>query len=139
MWLVVGVALALPVALVAQGDVAVDYVTVYLVERSLSLDNVFLFLLILTAFAVPDAQQRRLLLIGVAVALALRAVAIVVGAELLERFTFVSYALGALLLLVALRMLRGNSTEELNLRTAGRCAFCAARCRSPTSPRAPAC
>ena len=114
-WLVVGVVLALPVGLLASGDTAVDYITVYLVERSLSLDNVFLFLLILAAFVVPDAQQRRLLLIGVAVALALRAVAILVGAELLERFAFVSYVLGGLLLLVALRMLRGNATEELNV------------------------
>lgn len=94
-WLVVGVALAVPVGLIADGDVAVDYVTVYLVERSLSLDNVFLFLLILSAFAVPEGLQRRLLLIGVAVALGVRALAIVVGAELLERFSFVSYALGA--------------------------------------------
>jgi tellurite resistance protein TerC len=53
-------------------------------------------------------------LIGVALALGLRALAIVLGAELLERFSFVSYALGALLLLVALRMLRG-SNEELNV------------------------
>jgi tellurite resistance protein TerC len=108
-WLVAGVALAVPLGLIAGGDQAVHYVTVYLVERSLSLDNVFLFLLILSAFAVPDGLQRRLLLIGVVVALGLRAVAILVGAELLERFSFVSYVLGALLLLVALRMLRGSS------------------------------
>jgi tellurite resistance protein TerC len=113
-WFLVGVALAGPVSLIAGGDVAVEYVTVYLVERSLSLDNVFLFLLILSAFNVPEGLQRRLLLIGVAVALGLRALAIVVGAGLLERFSFVSYALGALLLVVALRMLRG-SDEELNV------------------------
>ena len=53
-------------------------------------------------------------MIGVAIALGLRALAIVVGAELLERFSFVSYALGALLLVVALRMLMG-SNEELNV------------------------
>lgn len=47
-----GVALAVPVGLIAGGGVAVEYVTVYLVERSLSLDNVFLFLLILSAFNV---------------------------------------------------------------------------------------
>jgi tellurite resistance protein TerC len=110
-WLVVGVALSAPVGLVAGGDVAVDYVTVYLVERSLSLDNVFVFLLILSAFAVPEALQRRVLLIGVTIALGLRGLAIVVGAELLERFSFVSYALGALLLVVALRMLRGSNDE----------------------------
>jgi tellurite resistance protein TerC len=114
LWLVVGVALALPVGLVAGGDLTVDYLTVYLVERSLSLDNVFLFLLILSAFEVPQGLQRRLLLIGVGIALGLRALAIVVGAELLERFSFVSYVLGALLLVVALRMLRG-SNEELNV------------------------
>jgi TerC family integral membrane protein len=113
-WLLVGVAFAVPVGLIAGGDVAVHYATVYLVERSLSLDNVFLFLLILSAFAVPEGLQRRLLLIGVVLALVLRGVAIVVGAQLLERFSFVSYALGALLLVVALRMLRG-SNEELNV------------------------
>ena len=114
LWLIVGVALAVPVGLIAGGDVEVDYLTVYLVERSLSLDNVFLFLLILVAFEVPEGAQRRVILIGVAIALGLRAVAIAVGAELLDRFAFVSYALGALLLLVALRMLRG-SPEELNV------------------------
>jgi tellurite resistance protein TerC len=110
-WVIVGLALAVPAGLIAGGDVAVHYGTVYLVERSLSLDNIFLFLLILAAFGVPDGLQRRLLLIGVAVALGLRALAILVGAELLERFSFVSYALGALLLIVALRMLRGSSDE----------------------------
>jgi tellurite resistance protein TerC len=103
-----------PVALIRGGELAIDYVTVYLVERSLSLDNVFLFLLIFSAFRVPEDLQRRLLLVGVGIALALRGLAILVGAELLERFSFVSYALGAAVLAVALRMLRG-SNEELRV------------------------
>lgn len=57
LWLIVGVALTVPVGLIAGGDVEVDYLTVYLVERTLSLDNVFLFLLILRPSRCPRARS----------------------------------------------------------------------------------
>lgn len=59
----------------------------YLTEYSLSVDNLFVFLIIMTAFAVPDQHQHRVLLVGIVIALILRAILILVGAELIARFT----------------------------------------------------
>jgi tellurite resistance protein TerC len=86
---------------------AVNYVTVYLIERSLSLDNLFVFLLIFAYFRVPHAFRSVLLFWGIALALVMRGLAILVGVELIERFHVVLYALGLLLLYLAWRILRG--------------------------------
>src|SRR5882724_5893896 len=64
-WLVLGLAMALPLWALDGGDGAVNYVTVYLIERTLSLDNLFVFLLIFGAFAVPHEQRGRLLFWGI--------------------------------------------------------------------------
>ena len=112
-WLLVGLLAGLPLLVLEGASTAVDYWTVYVLERSLSLDNVFVFLLILGYFAVPASNRRRALIWGVVAALILRAVAIVLGAELLERFHIISYILGGVVLVVAWRMLRG-SAEELD-------------------------
>jgi tellurite resistance protein TerC len=107
-WLALGLAVAGPIAWLADGDRAVSYLAVYVVERTLSLDNVFIFLLILDFFAIPRPYRRRVVWWAIALALGVRAVAIVVGAALIERFDFVTYVLGALLLLVAIRTLRSS-------------------------------
>jgi len=106
-WLVLGVAVALPLIALDSPEGAVNYVTVYLIERSLSLDNLFVFLLIFAYFKVPHEVRSILLFWGIALALVLRGLAIVVGVELIERFHFVLYLLGALLLYLAWRVLRG--------------------------------
>jgi tellurite resistance protein TerC len=110
-WLVLGLAVAGPVAWLGGGDKAVSYQAVYVVERTLSLDNVFVFLLILGFFAIPRPYRRRVVWWGIALALIVRAVAIVVGAALIERFDFVTYVLGALLLVVAIRTLRSRDDD----------------------------
>jgi tellurite resistance protein TerC len=110
-WLVIGLAVALPLAALEGTDTAVTYTAVYVVERTLSLDNVFIFLLILDFFQIPRPHRRRVVLWGIALALVVRAIAIVVGAELIERFDFVTYVLGALLLLVAVRTLRSSDAS----------------------------
>ena len=94
--------------LLATGDSedATAYLAGYLVEKSLSLDNVFVFLLVFTAIAVPVAERHRLLTYGIVVALVLRLVVIVVGAALLEAFGWVSFLFAALLLWTAWRMFR---------------------------------
>lgn len=107
-WLVVGLAAAIPVALIAGTGDAVDYATVYLIERTLSLDNLVVFLLIFGSFAVPAEQRGRLLFWGIVLALAMRGVAIVVGVELIERFHVVIYILGVTLLVLAWRMWQGS-------------------------------
>jgi tellurite resistance protein TerC len=106
-WLALSLLVALGVLAVENGDAAVNYITVYLIERSLSLDNLFVFLLLFGYFAVPPAQRARLLFWGIVAALAVRGVAILGGVALIERFHFVIYVLGAGLLVLAYRMLRG--------------------------------
>ena len=88
-------------------DDAVTYTTVYFVERSLSLDNLFVFLLLFSYFAVPEEYRANLLFWGIVAALALRGAAILGGVALIEQFHFVIYILGALLLVLAWRILRG--------------------------------
>jgi tellurite resistance protein TerC len=83
----------------------VDFVTGYLVELSLSLDNVFVIALILAYFRVPLAQQHRVLFWGIMGAIVLRGVMIGAGAALIARFEWVIYVFGALLLISAARML----------------------------------
>jgi tellurite resistance protein TerC len=86
------------------GDRGLEYYTGYLVEKSLSVDNLFVFLLLLTAFAVPPALQQRVLLIGVAGALVLRGVFIALGAQLISSFSWAFLLFGAVLLVTAVKV-----------------------------------
>ena len=106
-WLVLSLLAALVMLALDGSDDAVLYTTVYLVERSLSLDNLFVFLLLFAYFAVPVEQRARLLFWGIVAALALRGLAILGGVALIEQFHFVIYILGATLLVLAYRIFRG--------------------------------
>jgi tellurite resistance protein TerC len=106
-WLVLALAVAPVVWLLSDADDAITYTTIYFVERSLSLDNLFVFLLLFSYFAVPEEHRANLLFWGIVAALALRGLAILGGVALLEQFHFVVYILGALLLVLAWRILRG--------------------------------
>jgi tellurite resistance protein TerC len=75
----------------------------YLTEKALSVDNLFVFLLVMTAFAVPRAFQQKVLLIGIAIALVMRGIFIAVGATLIANYSWVFYLFGALLLVLAYR------------------------------------
>jgi tellurite resistance protein TerC len=110
-WFALGLAVALPLWAVDDGEGAVNYVTVYLIERTLSLDNLFVFLLIFAAFAVPQEHRGKLLFWGIALALVMRGAAILVGVELIERFHWVIYVLGATLIVLAWRILRGGHDD----------------------------
>ena len=88
------------------GDRGLEYYTGYLVEKSLSVDNLFVFLLLLTAFAVPRELQQRVLLIGVAGALLLRGVFIALGAQLIASFSAAFLLFGVVLLVTAVKVLR---------------------------------
>ena len=106
-WLVLSL-LAGVVLLVTEGATqATEYTTVYLIERSLSLDNLFVFLLLFSYFGVPVELRARLLFFGIVFALVLRGLAILGGLAILEQFAFVIYVLGALLILLAYRILKG--------------------------------
>ncbi len=108
LWLGAGLALGLAVLGSLGTERAVSYWSVYVLERSLSLDNVFVFLLVLDYFLIPREFRRRVVRWGIVGALALRALMIAVGAALLESFSVVTYVLGAVLLLLAARMLRSR-------------------------------
>lgn len=83
-----------------------EYYTGYLVEKTLSIDNLFIFILILTSFAVPRHLQQRVLLFGIAGALVLRGIFIAVGAQLLSAFDWMFLVFGAILVFTAIGVLR---------------------------------
>jgi tellurite resistance protein TerC len=117
-WLVLSLAAALIVWWLDDGEAAVLYTTVYLIERSLSLDNLFVFILLFAYFAVPYELRARLLFWGIVFALVLRGIAIAGGIALIEQFHFVIYLLGVLLILLAVRIWRGveeNVDPDRNL------------------------
>jgi tellurite resistance protein TerC len=85
--------------------VAAEFFTGYLIEKSLAVDNIFVFLMLFTAFGVPAIHQRRVLVLGVIGAIVLRAVMILIGAWLLSRFHWLLYVFGAFLLITGVKML----------------------------------
>src|ERR687897_591844 len=106
-WLVVSLLAAVVVLALSNADDAVTYTTVYFIERSLSLDNLFVFILLFSYFGIPEQYRARLLFWGIVAALVLRGLAILGGLALIEQFHFVIYVLGVLLLLLAYRILKG--------------------------------
>lgn len=103
-WLALALLFGLGLLLASDPTAAKSYFAGYLVEKSLSLDNVFVFLLVFSAFGIAAAERHRLLSYGIAVALVLRGVFIVLGAALLESFSWTSFIFAAILLLTAWKM-----------------------------------
>lgn len=93
----------------------VEYLTGYLVEKSLSVDNLFVFMLLLAAFAVPRVLQQRVLLYGIVGALVLRGIFIALGAAALERLSFAFLLFGGILLLTAVKILRDQRKGEAHV------------------------
>jgi tellurite resistance protein TerC len=90
---------------------ALEFFTAYLIEKALSVDNLFVFVVIFSAFAVPAAYQRRVLFWGVLGALVMRGIFIFAGAALLERFHWLMYVFGAFLIFTAVKLGLGGETE----------------------------
>lgn len=84
---------------------ALEFFTGYIIEKSLSVDNVFVFLMLFTAFQVPAQYQRRVLLYGVLGAIIMRAIMILAGAWVVREFSWVLYIFGAFLVITGIRML----------------------------------
>ena len=117
-WFVLSLLAAIPILVWEGRDDAVTYTTVYLIERSLSLDNLFVFLLLFAYFGVPYQYRPRLLFFGIVAALALRGAFILGGTALIEQVHFVVYLLGLGLLVLAYRIFRGveeNVDPDRNL------------------------
>jgi tellurite resistance protein TerC len=83
---------------------SMEFLTGYLIEKSLAVDNIFVFLMIFTYFAVPPEFQKRVLMIGIVGAIVLRTVMILVGAWLIQQFHWVLYVFGAFLILTGIKM-----------------------------------
>jgi tellurite resistance protein TerC len=107
-WVAIGLGFAALLWAWRGGAAAQAYLAGYLIEKSLSVDNVFVFAVILSAFAIPARYQRRVLMLGIVGALLMRAAFVVAGVTLLEAFHPVIYLFGAVLLAAAVTMLRGG-------------------------------
>jgi tellurite resistance protein TerC len=107
-WVGAGIAFGIAILVWQGGDAGQEYFAAYLVEKALSVDNIFVFALLFQAFAVPAAYQHRVLFAGVLGALVLRGGFIAAGAALLEHLSWAFYLFGAFLLVAALRMARGG-------------------------------
>ncbi len=90
-----------------------EYLTAYVIEKAMSVDNLFVFLLIFSIFAVPDKYQHKALFYGIIGALAFRALFIFIGAELLEQFDIIMYVFGAILIYTAIKtMVKKEDTDK---------------------------
>jgi tellurite resistance protein TerC len=116
MWVAFYVALAvifgIGLSLVAGGRESGEFFAGWLTEYSLSVDNLFVFIIIMGKFAVPRQYQQKVLLIGVALALVMRGIFIAIGAEAISRFDWVFYIFGAFLIYTAWKLLRAGDEDE---------------------------
>jgi tellurite resistance protein TerC len=112
-WISIGLAFTFVVWWAFGGTAGTEYISGYLIEKSLSIDNVFVWALIFTYFKVPGKYQHRVLFWGIFGALVLRAVFIFAGVALIEKFDWILYVFGAFLLFTAVKMIV-KSDEEVD-------------------------
>ena len=92
-----------------------EYIAGYLLEKSLAIDNVFVWLMIFAAFAIPPALQRKILLYGVLGAIVLRTIFIFIGAWFVQEFSWILYIFGAFLVYTGFKFLKGQDEEDTNI------------------------
>ncbi|MFF5290565.1 TerC family protein [Paractinoplanes globisporus] len=110
-YIAVAVAFGLVFGMVAGWDFGAQYYAGYIVEKSLSVDNLFVFVIIMTTFAVPEKYQQEVLTFGIIIALALRVVFIALGATLLSLFSFMFLVFGLLLIWTAIQLFRHRDED----------------------------
>ncbi len=113
----VSLAFGFGIFIAVQNDhqLAVEYVSAYLMEWSLSIDNIFVFILIFTFFGVKEKHYARVLLVGILMAILLRIIFISVGIELVERFRWILYVFGVILVYTGIKMFSAKKDEEVDL------------------------
>ena len=115
-WIVLAALFGLGLLVFGGGQPAGEFFAGYITEKSLSVDNLFVFVLIMAKFAVPSQYQQRVLLVGVLVALVLRTIFIAAGAAILASFAWVFYIFGAFLIWTAWKLIQearsGDEEEE---------------------------
>jgi tellurite resistance protein TerC len=92
-------------------EIALEFLTGYVVEKSLAVDNIFVFLMVFNSFVVPAELRQRVLMLGVLGAIVLRAIMIFIGAALVARFHWILYLFGLFLVFTGLKMLLTASVE----------------------------
>ena len=97
---------------VAGGQSATEFYAGWLTEYSLSVDNLFVFVIIMARFQVPRKLQQEALMVGIIIALVLRGIFILLGAAVIERFTWVFYIFGAFLVYTAINLVRHRDEED---------------------------
>ncbi|CAN5746464.1 TerC family protein [soil metagenome] len=110
-WITIGLSFTLVILSWQGGQAAGEYLAGYLIEKSLSVDNVFVWAVILNYFAVPAAYQYRVLFWGIFGALVFRAIFIFAGVALIESFDWVLYVFGAFLIFTAFKIARHDNAE----------------------------
>ncbi|MEV5311127.1 TerC family protein [Streptomyces sp. NPDC052610] len=111
-WVVLACAFGIGLGVFGGAQPAGEFFAGYVTEKALSVDNLFVFVLIMAKFAVPPQYQQRVLMVGVLVALVLRAVFIAVGAALISAFSWVFYLFGAFLIWTAWKLIQDARKEE---------------------------
>jgi tellurite resistance protein TerC len=111
-WIVLAVLFGLGLLLFGSSRSAGEFFAGYITEKSLSVDNLFVFVLIMAKFSVPSHLQQRVLLIGVLIALVLRAIFIAAGAAIIASFSWVFYIFGAFLIYTAWKLIKEASSDE---------------------------
>jgi tellurite resistance protein TerC len=115
-WIALAIAFGLGVLAVGGGKPAGEFFAGFITEKSLSVDNLFVFVLIMAKFAVPSQYQQRVLMVGVLMALVLRAIFIAAGAAIISSFSWVFYIFGAFLIYTAWKLVedarKGSHEEE---------------------------
>jgi len=114
-WMLLSLLLGLVFYYWLGSEKAIQYITGYVLEWSLSVDNIFVFVLVFKYFKLPLKYQQRVLLWGILGALTLRTLMIVLGAVLIQRFDWILYLFGVFLLLTGLRMLFQSESDETDL------------------------
>jgi tellurite resistance protein TerC len=115
-WVILACLFGVGLLVAAGGGPAGEFFAGYITEKSLSVDNLFVFVLIMSKFAVPSQYQQRVLMVGVLVALVLRAAFIAAGAAIISAFSWVFYIFGAFLIYTAWKLIqdarKGGHDEE---------------------------
>ncbi|MFG1810132.1 TerC family protein [Streptomyces sp. NPDC049040] len=111
-WVVLAALFGLGLMIFSGGQPAGEFFAGYITEKSLSVDNLFVFVLIMGKFAVPSQYQQRVLLVGVLIALVLRAVFIAAGATIVASFSWVFFVFGAFLIWTAWKLVKEARTES---------------------------
>lgn len=114
-WISLAAVFAVIILVTMGGEMALLFVTGYALEKSLSVDNMFVFLLIFSSLAIPYAYQHKVLMVGIVSAIVMRILLILVGVSLLETFHFMVYVFGGLLLFTGIRMIVEKKEKKIEV------------------------